>query len=378
MRTSTIPMPERRQRTLATLLFAMLVILFAVLLFAADALLLSMSASAQASATAPVRVALRGQKVEICDLVGAVRVVPSNGPEAEVIVTRGGRDAARLRLETDTAPGHSSLHVVYPGSQVVYPRMSSGGRTRLQVRSDGCMKDKGPLGGRHTVTVSRSGGGLEAWADLEIRLPRGRQLALGLGVGDLQAMDLECDLTLDVASAAVRVERVKGALNVDTGSGPVVVRSVEGVVLLDTGSGAVECTAVKGPRLSVDTGSGGVSGSGVVVDELLVDTGSGGIDLGGVQAASIRLDTGSGGVRIGLAASPRTLNADTGSGAVTIEGPAGLGARLSLETGSGSITSDFPITIVHKEHDSLEGSIGDGSGHIHVDTGSGAIRLLKR
>jgi DUF4097 and DUF4098 domain-containing protein YvlB len=63
---------------------------------------------------------------------------------------------------------------------------------------------------------------------------------------------------------------------------------------------------------------------------------------------------------------------------VIIEGPAGLGAAVELETGSGSIESDYPLTLVHRGEGSLEGTIGAGRGRIRVDTGSGAVRLVRR
>jgi hypothetical protein len=342
----------------------------------ANASLLAMTACAQ---PAPQRFVLKGGHIEICDLAGAVRLVPGSGADAEVLVTRGGRDAARLRIETGNRAGRTTLHVIYPGSRIVYPQGHRSSRTTLRVGSDGCLARHGEsLFTGHRVTVTSSGAGLQAWADIEVRLPRGQAAALYLGVGEVAANGVEGDLRLDVAAASVRAERTRGPLLVDTGSGDTDLRDCEGDISVDTGSGHVSLAGVRGTRLRVDTGSGSVTGSGVATGALSVDTGSGHIELDAVGADDIVFDTGSGGVRLGLERAPRSLAVDTGSGAVTITGPAGLGAAIELETGSGAISCDYPLTLAHRGHDYLAGTIGDGKGRIKVDTGSGSVLLKKR
>ncbi len=341
----------------------------------ANASLLAMTAAAQ---TAPERYVVRGTHVDICNLAGTVRVVAGSGPEVVVLVTRGGRDAGRLRIESGTRGETSTLHVVYPGQHVVYPRMR-GGRSTLSVSHDGCLAGTHGSLFRRRVTISGHGYGVEAWADLEIRLPRGLTSAVRLGVGDMTAAGTDGDLTLDVGAASVRTERTRGPLVVDTGSGAVTMRGHEGGdVLVDTGSGSVDIDGLRGGHVKVDTGSGGVTALNLEAEDLLVDTGSGGVEMEGVDAPSISVDTGSGGVRLALAVSPSSLLVDTGSGGVTILGPADLGADVELETGSGSIHSDYALTLLHKEHGYLRGTIGNGRGHIKVDTGSGAVSLQQK
>jgi hypothetical protein len=343
----------------------------------ANAALLAMTACAQ---PAVERFTLRGGRIEICDLAGTVRVVQGAGARAEVLVTRGGRDAAQLRVQQEERDGVSRLHVLYPGRRVVYPGMHGwGSRTTLTVGSDGCLGSRGhfPLGGRR-VTIAGSGSGLHAWADLEVRLPRGGQTTVRLGVGELAALGVDGDLTLDVAAASVRAERTTGALLVDAGSGDVVLSGNRGDITLDTGSGHVGLTDLRCGRLKVDTGSGGVTARNVEAEDLLVDTGSGGVGLDDVRSASISVDTGSGAVQVGLLSAPRSLLVDTGSGGVTILGPAELDTEVEIETGSGGIQTDYAMTIVSRDHGYLRGTIGDGHGRLHVDTGSGSVRLRRR
>ena len=384
MRPSVLPLRQRGEgRSALVILFAiasaLMIALFALL---ANDSFLAMPACAQ---PAVLRFVLPGQRIEICDLAGAVRIVQGSGARAEVLVTRGGPDAARLRVGQDERGGESRLHVIFPPGRVVYSRtkpwsmLHGWGSTTLTVGADGCLGHGGgfPLGG-HRVTISGSGPGLHAWADVEVRLPRGCRTTFRLGVGEVSALGVDGDLTIDVVAAAVEAERTTGSLIVDTGSGSVVLRGNRGDISVDTGSGGVELSDLSGSRLKVDTGSGGVTGRNVEAEDLLVDTGSGSVGLDGVRSGSISIDTGSGGVHVGLLKAPRSLLVDTGSGGVTIVGPADLGAQVELETGSGGIQSDYVMTVTSKDHGYLRGTIGDGGGRIKVDAGSGGVSLHRR
>ncbi len=380
MRPSALTLPLRQRdagRSALTLVFAIASTLtIALLALLANASFLAMTACAQPAAE---RFELPGQRIEICDLVGAVRIVQGNGTRAEVLVTRGGRDADRLRVEQDEHGGTSRLRVIFPGRQVVYPRLRGFGRSTITVTENGCFpQGHGFVLGNRRVTITGTGTGIQAWADLEVRLPRGHQTTLHLGVGEVSALGVDGDLTLDVAAASVEAERTTGSLIVDTGSGSVVLRGNRGEISVDTGSGGVELSDLRGSRLKVDTGSGGVTGRDVEAEDLLVDTGSGSVRLEGVRSGRISIDTGSGGVRVGLLSAPRSLIVDTGSGGVTILGPADLGAQVELETGSGHIETDYAMTIARKDHGYVRGTIGDGQGRIRVDTGSGGVSLHRR
>jgi lia operon protein LiaG len=378
MRTSILTLHQRDAgRSALLVVFAiattLMIALFALL---ANASFLAMTACAE---PAVERFVLRGERVEICDLVGAVRIVQGTGERAEILVTRGGRDADRLRVEQDEKGDRSRLRVLFPDRRVVYPRLHGFGRSTILVAENGCFPEgHGFVLGNHRVTVAGAGPGMQAWADLEVRLPRGHQTTLHLGVGEVSALGVDGDLTLDVAAASVEVERTSGSLLVDTGSGSVVLRGSQGDISVDTGSGSVEATDVRGSRLKLDTGSGGVTARNVEAEDLLVDTGSGGVEFEDVRSGSISIDTGSGSVHIGLVSAPRSLLVDTGSGGVSILGPADLGAVVELETGSGHIETDYAMTHVSKDHGYLQGTIGDGRGRIKVDTGSGGVRLDRR
>ena len=319
---------------------------------------------------------LAGSEVSVYNLAGKVDIVRGTGSDVVVRVSRGGSDASRLDVRTGEIGGRQTLRVIYPDDQVVYPGMGRGSNTSLRVRDDGTFSDHGG-GGGHRVRIHGSGGGLDAWADLTIEVPDGRDLAVYLAAGEPTLKGVKGTLRVQTGSGSVDANDIGGSLTIDTGSGSVHVTGMDGNLSVDTGSGSVQLDDVSGTRVSIDTGSGGVRGTGVRADQLRVDTGSGGIRLGRVSVPDVYLDTGSGSVEAELLVDVSSLDVDTGSGSVTIHAPANLGADVDIETGSGSIDVDFPVKVRKVRRDLLTGTIGDGKGRIRIDTGSGGVRLIR-
>ncbi len=319
------------------------------------------------------RVTLSGARVSIHNLAGEVRVESGSGSDVVVTATRGGSDAAQLTFETRTLDGIENLIIRYPWDEIVYPRLDRGSRSDVAVAEDGRL-----YRGDRRVRVRGSGEGAEAYADLRIQVPAGKDVALHHGVGEVEVTGVEADLLIDVSSGPVRATGTRGFLNVDTGSGSVDVSDVIGDLRADTGSGSVSVMDVTGEVVLIDTGSGSVEAADIQATRLTVDTGSGSIELGSIRAEEILLDTGSGSVEIELLAGVRSLEIDTGSGGVVVYVPADLSAAIEVDTGSGGIDVDFPLTVSQVERTHLVGQIGDGRGQIHIDTGSGSVRLLRR
>jgi hypothetical protein len=337
---------------------------------------LAVSFPASAAAQEAERFSLAGDAVSVYNLAGAVRIEAGTGANVVVEVTRGGSDAASLRIERQQVAGRTALVVRYPGEDVVYRGGRWNGQTNLNVREDGTFSGEGDRGRR--ISVRSSGRGTEAHADLRILVPSGKNVAVRLGVGEVAARSVSGSLDIDVAAAAVQTTGTRGTLRIDTGSGSVRVSDAEGNVLVDTGSGSVALTGVRGDDLHVDTGSGGVTGSAITARSVLVDTGSGAIELSGVAATEVELDTGSGGVELELTTDVDNVRIDTGSGGVRVTVPASLGAAFDVETGSGGITVDLPVDVTHRSRDHVVGRIGDGRGKVEIDSGSGGVRIARR
>ena len=334
-----------------------------------------------ASAQQSEQHSLSGRQVAIFNLAGRLIVEGGSGSAVEVELTRGGADSGQLDIATGTLDlGHNigdaeSLRVLYPADDIVY---AGGGRhfeTELRVRDDGTFyHGSGRRRGR-TVEIRGSGSGLDAHADLRVRVPSGQRVWLFLGAGEVSVSNVDGRLYIDVGSADVTSRDTQGYLNIDTGSGKVDISGARGDVFVDTGSGRVQVSDTRGDQLNIDTGSGGVSGSGLSARELLVDTGSGSVELSSLTATEISVDTGSGSVDLALDSNPRSVLVDTGSGSVTLSLPSDFSATVEVETGSGGIRTEFPIQLRRSERDHIIGTIGDGSGRLEVDTGSGSVTI---
>ncbi|HEX8906229.1 MAG TPA: hypothetical protein VF771_15375, partial [Longimicrobiaceae bacterium] len=230
-------------------------------------------------AQAQERYSLDGDRVAVYNLAGQVRVEPGSGSAVVVELTRGGEDARELSIRRGEANGFRHLAVVYPGDRVVYSPMGHWSNTNLQVRADGTFGgDHGAPGGRR-VTIHGTGSGTRAWADVRVLVPAGRTVAVHQAVGRVDVTNVNGNLQVKSASAAIHATGTRGALNLDTGSGGIEVSDADGDVRLDTGSGGVRVANVRGAGLDIDTGSGGVQGGGVSVGRLHVDVGSGGVRL---------------------------------------------------------------------------------------------------
>lgn len=319
-----------------------------------------------------------GDEVAVYNLAGTVEIVPGSGGEVVVQVMRGGRDAQQLEVDQLRVDGRQALIVRYPSDEVVYPEMGRGSRTEVRVSREGGFFGEGGSSGSRRVSITGSGSGLEAWADLRISVPRGQDFALFLAVGETDLQEVDGTVLIDTGSGAVHARGGRGELSIDTGSGAITVDGFEGQLGVDTGSGRVEVNDVRGDEVMVDTGSGSVVVSGVTAGSLWVDTGSGEISLKGISCPDLTLDTGSGSVDVELLTDVDRLEVDTGSGSVTLRVPRSLGAEVEMDTGSGGIDLDIPLEVREAKRDYLRGILGDGVGVIRVDTGSGGIRIIGR
>jgi DUF4097 and DUF4098 domain-containing protein YvlB len=348
-------MPRRRTPTAVALLFA-----------AFPALV-----SAQDSKT----YTLEGQDVAVYDLVGQVTLEQGTGSSVQLEIRRGGADAAKLRVEQTTIRGRPTIRVVFPDDHIVYSALGPHSNSQFSINEDGTWGEGGRQSRR--IWVRGDGNGLEAYADITIKVPEGQRLAVYLGVGKLEASNVSGDLKLDASSGNIRLSSVSGSINADTGSGNVEATGSSGSLNIDTGSGDVRLTTFKGTKLTVDTGSGNVEASQIEVPVVSVETGSGNITLSSTTCTDLNVNAGSGDVDVALTGDVAAINAETGSGNVTLRVPESLGAELHLETGSGDFRVDFPVQLIRKEEGKLVARVGDGQGRIGVETGSGDV-ILKR
>jgi hypothetical protein len=161
-------------------------------------------------------------------------------------------------------------------------------------------------------------------------------------------------------------------LDAATGSGTVTDEGVGANAKLSTGSGSIHATGLQG-GFTVGTGSGNIYAEQIGPGDVKANTGSGSIELKNLHGG-LHAGTGSGNVRVdGAPASPWRVH--TGSGSVELwTGSAGL--TFDASTGSGSIHTDREIASQGTiDHHHVKGAIGGGGPEVHIDTGSGSIRI---
>ncbi|HET9951128.1 MAG TPA: DUF4097 family beta strand repeat-containing protein [Candidatus Eisenbacteria bacterium] len=342
---------------------------------------------ALASDLAPGRHVLRGEKIQICNAIGAATLVPTDGADVVVEVTASGADGAKLRVAIDDCGGGKRLRVVYPSNRIADPKM--GEHDRRETTLDGCC-------GPERIRFTRPGDGLDARADLVIRIPKGQKLTLGLGAGSVSAEKLDARLGIDTGSAPIvvkgmtgslaldsgsggaTVEHFTGSLAIDSGSGDLEIERFQGTLAVDSGSGGVTLNRVRCDKIAIDSGSGGVTGDDIVAAALSVETGSGGIDLTRLSAKVVDFDNGSGGVRAELAESPGSLHIESGSGNVVLTADRDLDAKLEIWCSKRRLHLDLPVEASRIESDYFEGRAGNGAGLIVIESGSGNVSLKAR
>ncbi|MES2180113.1 MAG: DUF4097 family beta strand repeat-containing protein [Gemmatimonadota bacterium] len=346
--------------------------------FTRAALLIAIPAAL--AAQQPERVTLDGHEIAIYNLVGKLRVEGGTGDRVIVEVTRGGRDAGRLKLETGNVRGRMALRVTYPEDRIYYRDMRWNGRTQITIDEDGTFGDSNGRWddrSRRRIEVTSRGDGLDAYADLHVIVPKGKSIFLRQGVGETTIDNVEGQIDVDVSASGVRVSHVKGSLNVDAGSGGADLVDIQGDVKVDCGSGGATLDGLRGGTLNLDIGSGSLRGRSLEFTDIKADVGSGGVRLSGVKAPRFRLDAGSGTSDIEMLTAPDDVDIEAGSGGVTLRMPATTSASVDIETGSGGINSDFEVKVARIERHALRGTIGAGKGRIKIEAGSGSVRLMR-
>ena len=174
--------------------------------------------------------------------------------------------------------------------------------------------------------------------DYEITTPRGTDLRVNSGSGNLQ------------------VEGTGGPTDLTTGSGDIQANGLSDHVSLQTGSGNITADLMSARDVKAQSGNGDVTIHNVQ-GSLWAHTGSGNIDVDGRPlAAAWRVESGSGNVTLDTRGSSFDLNATTGSGDIRY-----TGANLKQ---SSTASSQHVI-----------GEVNGGGPAVRVNTGSGNIRV---
>jgi DUF4097 and DUF4098 domain-containing protein YvlB len=172
--------------------------------------------------------------------------------------------------------------------------------------------------------------------DYDVTLPKASAINAATGSGDVQIQDVGASLKAQSGSGSVRANGIQGPATLGTGSGD--------IQLQQTGPGDVKA----------ETGSGNIHLSGLA-GALKSSTGSGDIEAAGQATADWKLSTGSGSVRLDVGNAHFNLDADTGSGTISVSQPITMQGSLNKHHVSGVVNGGGPTI-----------RIGTGSGDIQI------------
>ena len=236
--------------------------------------------------------------------------------------------------------------------------------------------------------------------------------------GSIEAKNIEGSVNLDTSYGSVKCRNITGDnITVKSSSGSITAEIIKGPTQLITSYGSITCTDFSDGDIKLKTSSGTIkiynasfgncdvhtSYGSIVSDELKgksikLNSGSGSISLTESSADTTNLYTsygritcrqittnditaksGSGSIDITFSEStPDQIIADldTSYGSIDFTAPQNFSGQVDLSTSYGSIRTNRPITIngqISKKE--IKGTIGEGSGKLHMQTGSGSINL---
>jgi hypothetical protein len=171
----------------------------------------------------------------------------------------------------------------------------------------------------------------------------------------------ECPVQLGVVSASALVSGLNSGASVKGVSGDITLDGVAGDVTANTVSGELQARDIDG-AVRFNSVSGELTLADSAVSTLTAEIVSGRV------AADVAL------------AASGAVSVSTVSGDVTLRLPADADAQFRLSTMSGKIQSEFGPLHTKKvpAARTASGNVGAGTGHVSLNTVSGAITLLRR
>ena len=236
--------------------------------------------------------------------------------------------------------------------------------------------------------------------------------------GSIEAKNIEGPVNLDTSYGSVKCRNITGDnITVKSSSGSITAEIIKGSTQLTTSYGSITCTDISDGDLKLKTSSGKIRLSNASFSDCDAHTSYGSIVSGQLNGKLIKLHSGSGSINLTDSSADTTnlttsygritcrqittneITAKSGSGNLNITcsdstpdeivadlvtsygsieftAPQNFAGQVDLSTSYGSIRTNRPITIngqISKKK--LNGTIGEGSGKLHMKTSSGSINL---
>jgi len=206
-------------------------------------------------------------------------------------------------------------------------------------------------------------------------------------------------VTLRSTNGSITIANCKGTLKADTSYGSITCRQFsDGDVSLkstngrieisdasfgscdaDTSYGSVACAHVKGNRIKLQSGNGNMELNDAQAGKIEMSTSYGGVRAGQIMTADLTARSGNGSANVTCTtACPPDMKADVRSsyGSVTFTAPPAFAGQVRLSTSYGSVRTARPVTMSGEiDKKNIRGTIGQGTGSIHLESGNGSIEL---
>ncbi|MHB1262104.1 MAG: DUF4097 family beta strand repeat-containing protein [Thermoplasmatota archaeon] len=196
------------------------------------------------------------------------------------------------------------------------------------------------------------------------------------------------DLTADAAFGELDVSGLRGpSFLLTVSSGSIVAHEINaGLLAIETSSGDADLETVKADMLEANLSSGSLTGSEMSVGKALVDVSSGSIDLEGVFD-TIEADAGSGSITIeahALTSGAYTLEASSGDIELKLLTGPQRAYHVTADAGSGEVTVELEDADTIDEEDDHAEVVSNGFDEaalktvVELETGSGSIDVSDR
>ena len=211
--------------------------------------------------------------------------------------------------------------------------------------------------------------------ELTVTLPEGIALdnvnidatSAELNIPDLQAQDLNLDVTSGEIHAAAKAQRVTAGAT----SGDIYLEIMEDAetISVSSTSGSISIEGNGADKVSTGITSGSIDVVMKNVADFKADTTSGTINADIEEAQTVKVESTSGDVNVSFAGI-KTLDIDSTSGDITALLPEEPGFTARVEKTSGDFEYDLPLT---KEGNAY--ICGDGSAEVKISVTSGDIKI---
>lgn len=289
----------------------------------------------------------------------------------------------RVRADAPTTGNNRSVSVSY---MIAAPK-------RIGVK---CESDYGSL---HVAGVEGTVAGKSSNGSIQVENIQG-SVAVHTSYGSITCRNVTGQMTeLESSNGSITIADLKGSAKVETSYGSITcenfsdgdyhLKSGNGTVTLAHGSvgecdasssyGSVVCSDLKGDPIKLSSGNGSLEATDVDARNLDLSTSYGAIKARQITTADVTVHSSNGSIDIVCSEScPADLKGEvkSGYGSIDFAAPAQFAGQVHLSTQYGSVRTARPVTMSGQiDKKNISGTIGEGAGSLHLETGSGSVEL---